>query len=104
MTYREYITTICARFGLKSEEIDLILTNQQANIPDAEADVEPTTAKRALVAEFANLIPLANVSEGGYSVSWNTDALKLWYAQTTKELGMTDTISQPTITNRSNIW
>lgn len=104
MDYRTYINTICARFGLKQTEIDVIMLNQSVLIPDADAEVDATTAKRALVSEFANLIPLANVSEGGMSITWNIDAMKLWYAQTCKELGLLDEISQPTITDRSNIW
>lgn len=103
MTYREYITATAARFNATEADIELLLANQSALIPDSEAEAEPTTAKRALVAEFATLIPLANISEGGYSVSWNMDALKIWYHATCAELGITPA-DKPRIKNRSNIW
>lgn len=103
MTYREWITATVKRFGITGEDVELILINQTALIPDADADAEPTTAKRALVSEFASVIPLANVSEGGYSVSWNMDALKLWYNITCGELGITPA-NKPKVRNRSNVW
>ena len=89
MTYREWITATAKRFGATAEDVELILANQTALIPDAEADADPTTAKKALVAEFASVIPLANVSEGGYNVSWNWEAVKMWYDITCGELGIT---------------
>ena len=103
MTYREYITAIATRFNATETDIDVLLANQSALIPDPTAAVEPTLAKRALCAEFATLIPLANVSEGGYSISWNIEALKIWYHATCNELGITPA-DKPRLKNRSNIW
>ena len=79
------------------------MANQSELIPDPKATVEARTAKTALVKEFASIIPLANVSEGGYSVSWNMEAVKLWYNQTCDELGITP-VNKPKVRNRSNIW
>lgn len=105
MTYRQYIRNVCNKFALSEDEAEMILVNQKELIPDDSVDVDPTTAKRALVAEFATLIPLANVSEGGYSVSWNIEMLKLWYQRTCAELGIAeDKIGVPEITDMSNIW
>jgi len=103
MTYREWITATAKRFGATAEDVELILANQTALIPDAEADADPTTAKKALVAEFASVIPLANVSEGGYNVSWNWEAVKMWYDITCGELGITPS-NKPKVRNRSNVW
>lgn len=105
MTYREYITTTAKRFGLDNADIALLLANQAKTIPDPDADVDTTTAKRALVAEFATLLPLANISEGGMSVTWNIDAIKMWYNTTCDELGIPATASgRPRFRNKSNIW
>ncbi len=104
MTYREYISATVSRFGASQTDIDLILANQTATIPDADADVDSRIAKTALVQEFATLIPLQNVSEGGYSVSWNMDAVKLWYNQICGELGMDPIATTPKIRNKSNMW
>ena len=105
MTYKQYIRNVCNKFALSEDEAEMILINQKELIPDETAEVDPTVAKRALVAEFATLIPLANITEGGYSVSWNIEMLKLWYQQTCKELGIADDkIGVPEITDKSDIW
>lgn len=103
MTYKEWFTRTTTRFGIEAADVELILTNQQATIPDANAEVDITTAKKALCKEFGSLIPLANVSEGGYSVSWNWEAIKFWYKQTCGELGITP-LTTPKVRNRSNRW
>ena len=103
MTYKEWFTKTTRRFGVSSEDVDLILANQTELIADPDAEVDAKTAKRALVKEFASIIPLANVSEGGYSVSWNMEAVKLWYNQTCDELGIIPA-DKPKVRNRSNIW
>ena len=103
MTYKEWITTTVTRFGVKAEDVELILANQKALIPDEDAEADPTTAKTALVKEFATVIPLANVSEGGYSVSWNWEAIKMWYNITCGELGIIPA-NKPKVRNRSNVW
>lgn len=103
MTYKEWFTLTGTRFGISVTEVELILANQAERIPDADAPLDVATAKRALCAEFANVIPLANVSEGGYSVSWNWEAVKFWYNHTCGELGITPA-GTPKVRNRSNLW
>lgn len=103
MTYKQWITKTGARFQLSADDVDLILTNRTDLIPNPDAVVDVKTAKTALCKEFASLIPLANVSEGGYSITWNWDALKLWYSQTCAELGLQD-ITKPQIRNKSFVW
>ena len=103
MTYTEYITATVQKFGGTAEDAQLILANQQALIPTPTAQVDTRTAQKALCLEFALLIPMANVTEGGYSVSWNMDALKIWYSTTCAKLGLTD-VTKPKVRNRSNLW
>ncbi len=103
MTYKEWINRNVARFGVSNADAELMLANQAALIPDPEAEVNPTTAKTALCKEFGSLIPLANVSEGGYSVSWNWEAIKFWYNQTCGEVGLIPA-NAPKVRNRSRIW
>ena len=50
MTYKEWFTRTVSRFGVEGGDVELILANQQGLIPDAEAEVDITTAKRALCA------------------------------------------------------
>ena len=103
MTYKEWFSRTVSRFGVEGGDVDLMLANQQGAIPEPDAEVDTTTAKRALCKEFGSIIPLANVSEGGYSVSWNWEAIKFWYNQTFSELGITP-MTTPKVRNRSNRW
>jgi hypothetical protein len=46
-----------------------------------------------------------NVSEGGYSISWNMDAVKLFYAALCNELGVENVlVNRPKVRDRSNFW
>jgi hypothetical protein len=103
MTYKEWMTATLARFTIVGNDVELILFNQKNLIPDRNAEADVIVAKTALCREFANIIPLANVSEGGYSISWNWDAVKLWYSQACAELGIIPA-DKPKITNKSNVW
>jgi hypothetical protein len=103
MTYKEWITATARRFTIGTVDIDMFLFNQRELIPDEDAEAEVKTAKYALCREFSSLIPLSDVTEGGYSVSWNWDAIKFWYEQTCTELGL-DFSEKPKIRNRSNVW
>lgn len=101
MTYREWFKATCEDFDMSDAKIDVIMVNQNIN-PDE--DVEPKRAKKALCAEFATLIPMiASKSEGGYSVSYNLEAIKSWYRITCAELGKADA-TKPRVRNKSNIW
>lgn len=103
MTYLEWMTSTVARFNVTADEAELILTNQSELVPDMSATVDVTIAKRALCKEFASILPMANVTEGGYSVTWDMGAIKAYYRALCAELGMQD-LTQPQIRNRSNIW
>lgn len=103
MTYKEWITKTVAKFQLSADDVDLLLCNQSVLIPDPNAQVDVRTAKTVLCREFATLIPLANIGEGGYSISWNLDAIKLWYNAACAELGITP-VGRPQIRNKSNVW
>ena len=103
MTYKEWFTTQGKRFGLDEADVALILANQVVAIPDEEETVNPQVAKLALCKEFASMIPLANVSEGGYSVTWNWEAIKFWYNTTCDELGITP-VTTPKVRDASNRW
>jgi len=107
MTYREWIAATVSRFHVTPANIDanvdLILTNQMQLIPDADSDVNITVAKFALCSEFAAFIPLSDIREGDISISWNFEAIIMWYLFTCKELGITP-VNMPKITDKSNRW
>lgn len=108
MTYREWITATIARFNMTSADVDMILANQKSAIPSPDGEVDSRIAKTALVREFATILPLYNISEGGFSIAWNWQALKAWYYITAREVGIDpidlDAKPQPKIRDKSNIW
>lgn len=103
MNYREWITASTARLNISAADVELILTNQNELIPDPTATVNVRTAKLALCREIAAVLPLCNVTEGGYSLSWNMDAVKLWYSGMCRELGIND-VTKPKVKGRSDLW
>lgn len=98
-TNRQYLAAALNKFGLTETDIDLIMVEYPAL--DGALDVK--ACKETMYAKFSVILPVANVSEGGYSVSWNIDALKIWYNSLCNELGKSSAI-QPKIRNRSNYW
>ena len=103
MTYRDWFIQTCKRFELSEEDVDLILINQSAFIPDVTADVDVKKAKIALCKEFASLIPLYNLSEGGFSLSWNMEAITQWYNFTSREVDIKNAL-KPYVTAHNNLW
>ena len=103
MTYKEWITRTTAKFLVEPGDVELILCNHADIIPNPDGEVDVKIAKTALCMEFGALIPLASIGEGGYSISWNWEAIKFWYNSACSELGIVPA-GQPKIRNRSNLW
>lgn len=104
MTYRSWITQTVKHFNLSAEDVELLLVNQAGRIPNPDDEVDVNIAKRALYDEFALLIPMySSVSEGGYSVSWNWDAIKEWRKGIAQQLGLTNP-NTPKVTARNDLW
>jgi len=48
---------------------------------------------------------MQNVSQGGYSVSWNMDAVRLFYGALCRELDKENVLEgRPKVRDRSNYW
>lgn len=103
MTYREYITAKLRRFNATDEDVDLVLVDQSNLIPNGNDPVEPHIAKMALYNQMSSILPVANISEGGFSLAWNNEAIRLWYKSLARELGMPD-VMEPAIVDCSNLW
>jgi hypothetical protein len=104
MTYKEYIVTSLSKFNLLESEIDLILIDNGLTAGDA---VDPLVAKDAIYKSLTIWLPVhSSVSEGGVSVSWNMEAVKLFYASLCNELGLNNVIkdSQSAINDRTYKW
>lgn len=98
-TNKEYLKTALSRFNVSESDIDLIMLDH----PELNGELNVRACKLAIYASLSAILPTSNVSEGGYSLSWNMDALKLWYKSLCAELGKPNVIG-PIIRNRSNLW
>lgn len=108
MTYKEYITKTLDGLNITDNDVDLIII--KAGI-DAEYTISDKADIRVCDTAIYNRMSVVikpmmqNVSEGGYSVSWNMDAVKLFYTALCNELGTENVLlSRPRIRNRSNFW
>lgn len=104
MTNKEYISAYLGKYGVTDDEVTLLLM-EQGITPDAEAD---TTNLSPLKVAMYNWLPgmiagLQNITEGGYSITWNVDGLKTWISWLAGQLGLSDPYAAK-VRNRSNLW
>lgn len=104
MTNKQYLTKALSGMNIPEGDIDIVLLKASLD-GEAEADVhacDVATYHRMSVI-FKGVIQ--NVSEGGYSISWNVEAVKLYYNALCNELGFENVLfARPKIRNRSNLW
>lgn len=101
-TNRDYISATLSGFNVKDTDIDLILL--KSGLTDTD-NVNISLCDMAIYNRLSVVLKAAshNVSEGGYSISWNIEALKMYYATLCSELGLPNVL-KPKIRNRSNRW
>lgn len=89
---------------MAEDDIDIILVKSEL---DADSDVDVRGCDMATYNRMSVLFKgmLQNVSEGGYSISWNMDAVKLYYNALCSELGVENVLlARPKVRNRSHLW
>ena len=104
MTNKQYLTTTLNGLNVSESDIDIILL--KAGI-DADADADAGSCDNAVYNRMSVVLKgmTQNVSEGGYSVSWNMDAVKMFYNALCNELGKeTVLFSRPKIRNKPKVW
>lgn len=97
-TNREYLAATLNRFGLTAEDIEVLMVEN----PTLEGALSVPACKLAMYNSFSAILT-GNISEGGYSLSWDADRLKMFYASLCRELNKPSRIGN-TIQNRSNFW
>lgn len=102
-TNRQYIEATLTRFNVDQNTIDLIIADH-AGLDGGTFDVN--ACKMAMYQSISNILPLANISEGGYSLSWNMEAVKLWYKSLCSELGVDNVLDgdKMDVEDRSYMW
>ena len=104
MTNKEYLTRSLANLGLTDDDVELILIKGGI---DADSPVDVSACDRAVYNRMSVVLQatMMNVTEGGYSISWNMEAVKLFYRALCNELGAPDVLStRPRVRDRSNLW
>ena len=90
--------------NVSEDDIEVILLKSGMN---GEENVDVHACDIAVYKRMSVVVKGAaqNVSEGGYSVSWNMEAVKLFYAALCNELGVENVlVGRPKVRNRSNLW
>lgn len=104
MTNIEYLTKSLSGLNVSESDIEIILLKSQL---EASATVDVSACDMAVYNRMSVVLKgvMQNVSEGGYSISWNMDAVKLFYSALCNELGKENVlVNRPKIRNRSNVW
>jgi hypothetical protein len=104
MTNKEYLAKLLNGLNISEEDIDIIILKSGIDA-DAIADVQ--NADKAVYNRMSVILKgvMQNVSEGGYSISWNMEAVKLFYSSLCNELGLENVlVGRPKVRNRSNYW
>lgn len=104
MTNKEYLTKALNGLNVNEDDIDIILV-KSGLVADDMVDV------RACDMAVYNRMSVVlkgmsqNISEGGYSISWNIEAVKMYYSALCNELGKENVlVARPKVRNRSNFW
>jgi len=104
MTNKQYISKSLKGLNVSEDDIDIIIAKSSIDA-DATADVE--ACDRAVHKRFSVVLKgmTQNISEGGYSISWNMDAVKMYYNALCNEYGLENVLNaRPVIRDRSNMW
>lgn len=104
MTNKEYVTKTLNGLNISDDDIEIIMLKGSV---DADAPADTNACDMAVYRRMSAVIKgmTQNVSEGGYSISWNMDAVKLFYAALCNELGVENVlVNRPKIRDRSNCW
>lgn len=101
-TNKEYLTKTLSRFNITEDDVELILADTGL---EGDDPLDVRACKLAMYRSMSSILPAANISEGGYSISWNMEALRMWYRALCKELGVEDVLTpKPKVRNKSNLW
>lgn len=103
-TNRQYLAASLKGLNVTDEDIDIIILKSGI---DADASADTKACDMAVYKRMSVMLAATaqNVSEGGYSISWNMEAVKMYYNALCNELGVENAlVGRPKVRNRSNYW
>lgn len=107
MTIKDYITSKFQSFGIELSEADLVDISMAVSLTDEFTQDNKNDVYLAIV---KNVIPQLllrpkSISESGFSISYDNDALKNYYAWLCNKLGIEDNLNDVSkISDASDIW
>lgn len=104
MTSRQYLEKSLNGLGVGGDDIEVILLKSGI---DGDSAADADACDKAVHKRFSVILKgmAQNVSEGGYSLSWNMDAVKMYYNALCEEHGLENVlVGRPKVRNRSNLW
>lgn len=104
MTNKQYLTKALNGLNVSDDDIDIILLKSSL---DGEAAVDMLACDKSVYNRMSIVLKgtTQNVQEGGYSISWNMEAVKIYYNALCNELGLENVLfGRPKVRNRSNSW
>ena len=104
MTNKEYLTKSLNGMNLSDDDIEIIMLKGGI---DADATASAEQCDVAVYNRFSVVLKgaMQNVSEGGMSISWNIEAMTMYYNALCNEYGKENLLAtRPKIRNRSNMW
>lgn len=103
-TNKEYLVASLKGLNVTEDDIDLIILKSDM---DADAKADPKACDMAIYKRMSVVLgaTMQNVTEGGFSLSWNMEAVKVYYNALCNELGVENVlVGRPKVRNRSNYW
>jgi len=106
MTIKEYITSKFQTFGVNLSEADLVDISMIVNLDDeATGDAIGKALKAMAIHVIPNLLLRAkSISENGFSITWDNEALLKYYSWLCEHLGINDILNKSSVSDKSNMW
>ena len=105
MTNKEYLSKSLNGLNVSSDDIDVIMA--KAGLDGNAVMTDTKACDNAVYQRFSVVLKGMPqiVSEGGYSISWNIEAVKMFYNALCNELGKENVlVGKPKVRNASNWW
>lgn len=106
MTIREYITSKFQTFGITLSDADMIDISMSVDVDEQITEANRLEALRAVATSVIPqlLLRAKSISENGFSISWDNDALLKYYAWLCAQLGIDDTLNSSVVRDITGRW
>lgn len=104
ITNKEYMQKALDGLNVSDNDIDLVLLKAEL---DADTAVDIAACDNAIYNRMSIVLKsmMQNITEAGYQITWNMDAVKMYYNSLCNEIGKPNVlVGRPKIRNRSNMW